>query len=343
MSGEVQQAATDLGAAVQALRDGGVVAFPTETVYGLGADASRPEAVARIYALKGRPRNHPLIVHIASAAELPRWAREVPEAALRLAARHWPGPLTLVLPRAAGVPDAVTGGQDTVAVRVPSHPVARALLAAFGGAIAAPSANRYGHVSPTRAAHVREEFGTEVPVVLDGGDCEVGLESTIVACLAGRVTLLRPGAITLGDLRAAVGEVEAAPTGRAPRTPGSTPAHYAPRTPLALVPADELAAAAIEHVAGGERVGVLALRARPGAPLAGLHWVAAGNDPVRYGHDLYAHLRDLDHAECARLLAEALPPGEAWDAPRDRLQRAAATFASPAVAGLATDTDGDLP
>jgi L-threonylcarbamoyladenylate synthase len=221
--------------------------------------------------------------------------------------------------------------------------VAQALLAAFGGAIAAPSANRFGHVSPTRASHVRDEFGSDLPVVLDGGDCEVGLESTIVACLDGRVTLLRPGAITLGDLATVVGEVQAATVGAVPRTPGSTPAHYAPRTPLALLPATGLAAAAIGHVARGERVGVLALGPRPGAPLAGLHWVDAGSDPLRYGHDLYAHLRDLDRAECARLLAQVLPPGEAWDAPRDRLQRAAATFMGPALAGIATVTDGDLP
>jgi L-threonylcarbamoyladenylate synthase len=147
----------------------------------------------------------------------------------------------------------------------------------------------------------------------------------------------------LGDLRAVAGEVRAGPVGAVPRTPGSTPAHYAPRTPLALLPAQELAAAAIEQVARGERVGVLALGPRPGAPLAGLHWVNGGSDPLRYGHDLYAHLRDLDHAGCARLLAELLPPGEAWDAPRDRLQRAAAAFSGPAPAGIAIANDGDLP
>jgi L-threonylcarbamoyladenylate synthase len=337
MPGDEVQAAAGLEAAVQALRAGDLVAFPTETVYGLGADARNAAAVARIYALKGRPAGHPLIVHLADAAQLPQWARAVPAAARTLAARHWPGPLTLVLPRAAGVLDAVTGGQDTVALRVPSHPVARALLAAFGGAIAAPSANRYGHVSPTRAAHVREEFGAEVPVVLEGGDCEVGLESTIVACLGGRVTLLRPGAVTLGALRAAVGEVAAGPAADAPRTPGSTRAHYAPRTPLELLPAPELGRAALARVAGGERIGVLALTARPGPALAGLHWIAAGSEPLRYGHDLYAHLRDLDQAGCARLLAEQLPAGEAWDAPRDRLQRAAA------ATDLDPMNDGDLP
>jgi L-threonylcarbamoyladenylate synthase len=341
MQGDDAKQVAGLAAALQALRAGGVVAFPTETVYGLGADATNPQAVARIYALKGRPANHPLIVHLADAALLPRWARELPAAARTLAARYWPGPLTLVLPRAAGVLDAVTGGQDSVALRVPSHPVARALLDAFGGAIAAPSANRYGHVSPTRASHVREEFGPEVPVVLDGGDCEVGLESTIVACLGGRVMLLRPGSIPLSALRAAVGEVLAGPAGDVPRTPGSTSAHYAPRTPLWLLPGHELARVALERVAAGERVGVLALGARPGPPLAGLHWIAAGSDPLRYGHDLYAQLRELDHAGCARLLAEQLPAGEAWDAPRDRLQRAAAATSYDTMNPMMND--GDLP
>ncbi|MFM2288374.1 MAG: hypothetical protein RL684_1517, partial [Pseudomonadota bacterium] len=163
-----------LAQAVAALRAGDVVAFPTETVYGLGADATRPDALERVFALKGRPRNHPLIVHLADAAAAHAWAAEWPQAAQRLAARFWPGPLTLVLPRSPLAPDELTGGQESVALRVPSHPVARSLLLAFGGAIAAPSANRYGHVSPTSAAHVREEFGDAVPLVLDGGDCEVG-------------------------------------------------------------------------------------------------------------------------------------------------------------------------
>ena len=364
----VAPSAARLAQAVAALRAGDVVAFPTETVYGLGADATRAQALERVYALKGRPRNHPLIVHLSDAVAARAWAREWPEAAQRLAAQFWPGPLTLVLPRSALVPDAVTGGQDTVALRVPSHPVARSLLAAFGGAIAAPSANRYGHVSPTRAAHVHEEFGDAVPVVLDGGECEVGLESTIVACLGGRLTLLRPGAITLGALRAVAGDVQvpaapdAAPGAAAgaaagdagppatgglpalPRTPGSTPAHYAPRTPLALVDGERLGAEALARAGRGERIGVLALRAGPTNLPAASHWLVAGPDAVRFGHDLYARLRDLDRLELAQLLVERVPAGEAWDAVRDRLARAAAGSAGPqATRSREDDDNGDLP
>ena len=180
MSASAGALAPDIAAAVAALRAGDLVAFPTETVYGLGADARNPEALRKIYALKGRPATHPLILHLRSADDLKDWVADVPASARALASRFWPGPLTLVLPRAPGVSDVLTGGQDTVAVRVPSHPVARGLLAAFGGGIAAPSANRYGRVSPTRAAHVREEFSEDL-LVLEGGDCEVGLESTIVS------------------------------------------------------------------------------------------------------------------------------------------------------------------
>jgi len=185
----------EIDAAVTRLRAGELVAFPTETVYGLGADARNPVALRKVYALKGRPAKHPLILHLHSVDELASWATEVPPMALRLAARFWPGPLTLVLRRAAGVADELTGGQDTIAVRVPAHPVARALLAAFGSGIAAPSANRYGRVSPTRAAHVREEFPQDL-LVLEGGDCEVGLESTIVSLVGATPQLVRPGVIS---------------------------------------------------------------------------------------------------------------------------------------------------
>ena len=217
-----------------------------------------------------------------------------------------------------------------------------------GGAIAAPSANRYGHVSPTRAAHVREEFGDAVPLVLDGGDCEVGLESTIVACLGGRLTLLRPGAITLAALRAVAGDVQPASAGTGgvalPRTPGSTPAHYAPSTPLLLLAGDALGAAARARAAGGARVGVLAQAGAPAGLEGGVHWLAAGADPARFGHDLYAHLRDLDRLGLDQLLVESVPAGEAWDAVRDRLGRAAAgSSASTAPATDPTDDNGDLP
>src|ERR1700687_482592 len=223
----VRATALELATAVQALRDGELVAFPTETVYGLGAHAGYPAALRRVFELKARPPTHPLIVHIDSVRYLTRWAREVPEAAQKLAERFWPGALTLVLPRAENVHRLVTGGQDTVAVRVPAHPMAQQLLTAFGGGIAAPSANRYGRVSPTRAEHVREEFGAAVRVILDGGDCKLGLESTIVACLDGKVQLLRPGAVSLSQLEHVVGEVLAESSALTPRVPGSGGAHCA--------------------------------------------------------------------------------------------------------------------
>ncbi|MFO0512357.1 MAG: L-threonylcarbamoyladenylate synthase [Gammaproteobacteria bacterium] len=312
----------DIAAAVGALRAGGLVAFPTETVYGLGADARDPAALRRVYALKGRPASHPLILHLADAAALTQWVAAVPPAAATLAARFWPGPLTLVLPRAPGVPDELTGGQDSVAVRVPSHPVAQALLKAFGGGIAAPSANRYGRISPTRAAQVREEFPSGVDVILEGGDCEVGLESTIVSLLGVEPRILRPGVIGRAALESALGTRVLAADDRGggadgaavstPRVPGSTAQHYAPRTPLSLVPAGMLAAAAAAARAHGERVATLAC--------------PPDSDAAMYGRTLYATLRALDDGRADRLLVEQVPATPEWDAVRDRLSRAAATF-----------------
>lgn len=309
--------------AVGALRAGRLVAFPTETVYGLGADALNPAAVREVFALKGRPSNHPLIVHLHDASQLDDWAREVTPAARRLAAAFWPGPLTLVLRRAARVPDAVTGGQDTVALRVPAHPVARELLAAFGGGIAAPSANRYGRVSATCAAHVREEFGEALPVVLDGGESDVGLESAIVSCFEDPPRLLRPGAITPAQLRAVAGALELGAAGGSPRVPGSTRSHYAPRTLVELVDDARLDADVARDLSAGRVVAVLARRPAPSAA-RGATWVDAGADVEAYGHALYANLRALDKVGAARIVVQAAPAGEAWDAVRDRLSRAAA-------------------
>src|SRR5512137_2073977 len=213
----------EIDRAVAALRDGEVIAFPTETVYGLGADAQNPDAVRKVFELKGRPATHPLIVHIEHPRALERWALAVPPAAVALAEKFWPGPLTLVLRRAPAVDLAITGGQDTVAIRVPGHPVAQQLLRAFGSGIAAPSANRYGRISPTPAEHVRDEFGDDLKIVLDGGDCKIGLESTIVSCLDAVPRVLRPGTITTSQLRSVVpGLVEGpAAAAAAPRVPGS--------------------------------------------------------------------------------------------------------------------------
>lgn len=313
----------ELDAAVQTLRDGELVAFPTETVYGLGAHAGHPVALRRVFELKGRPLSHPLIVHLDSVRYLSRWAREIPPAAEKLAAAFWPGPLTLVLPRAFNVHPLVTGGQDSIAVRVPSHPMAQQLLTAFGGGIAAPSANRYGRLSPTRAEHVREEFGDELPQVLDGGDSKIGLESTIVSVLDGNVRLLRPGSITLTQLRGVVGEVLTDRGAESPRAPGSQRAHYAPSTPLSIVSANEIEQLASEMSATGLRIAVLA-RHTPMRAHQFVTWINGGARPDAYAHEFYAHLRALDRSACARILVQAVPDDERWDAVRDRLTRAAA-------------------
>jgi L-threonylcarbamoyladenylate synthase len=318
----VRATQVEIETAVQALRDGELVAFPTETVYGLGANAQNPAAVRKIFEAKGRPTTHPVIVHLDSPRFLHRWVREVPETATKLAERFWPGPFTMVMPRAANVHDIVTGGQDTVAIRVPSHPMAQQLLTAFGGGIAAPSANRYGKLSPTRAEHVREELGDVVKVILDGGECQIGLESTIVSFDGQNVRLLRPGGITAAQIRQVVGELLIGANLESPRVPGGTPSHYAPTTPMGIVPAGEIDAHAAALSEGGRRVAVLAQR----LPLKShkyVTWINAGRRPEQYGHDLYANLRTLDKAGCQQILVQDVPEGEPWDAIRDRLLRAA--------------------
>jgi len=318
----------DIDRAVAVLRGGGLVAFPTETVYGLGGDAANEEALKKIFAAKGRPHDHPLIVHIAEAAELAHWAREIPPSTHTLARRFWPGPLTLVLKRASGVSELVTGGQDSIAVRAPSHPVARALLARFGGGIAAPSANRYGRVSATTAEHVRQEFGASVDLVLDGGAAEVGIESTIVDLSGAEPAVLRPGMITQAMLEEALGRALGARSSGSPRAPGTHTRHYAPQTPLMVMEVDLVLELASSLVRQGKRVAVLARSAR--APLlAGITWIAAPPDAAGYAHDLYANLRRLDAAGCDAILAEAPPEAPEWAAIRDRLMRASAGAAPP--------------
>lgn len=312
----------EIGRAVEILKAGGLVAFPTETVYGLGADASNPRAVRRIFEAKGRPADHPLIVHLASAAQLDDWAVEIPAAAHRLADRFWPGPLTLILKRAPAVISDVTGGQDTVGLRVPSHPLAQSLLRAFGGGIAAPSANRFGHVSPTTAQHVREELGDRVDLILDGGACEVGIESTIVDLSSGAPAVLRPGQISVQQIEEALGTAVQRAGTASPRASGTLAAHYAPRTPLLLAAGEALEAIVRDRSLRG-RVGALARRPRP-AGLAGVAWVVAPGDPNAFAHDLYAALRDLDRAAVDLIVVEAVPDTPQWAAVRDRLQRAAA-------------------
>lgn len=313
----------EIDEAVGVLRAGGLVAFPTETVYGLGADASNPDAVVKIFAAKGRPHDHPLIVHVADAVQIANWAREIPEAARKLAMTFWPGPLTLILKRLPRVSELVTGGQDTVALRVPSHPVAQALLRRFGGGVAAPSANRFGRVSATTAEHVRREFGGTVGCVLDGGAADVGIESTIVDLSAEQPTLLRPGWITVPQLEATLGTPLAAPDFQSPRAPGTLAAHYAPQTPLTVMEADVMLELATSLTRQGKRVAVLAYSA-PQPLLPELTWIAAPQDAAGYAHALYANLRRLDEAGCDAILVEKAPQDAAWSAINDRLTRAAA-------------------
>jgi L-threonylcarbamoyladenylate synthase len=299
------------------------VAFPTETVYGLGADASNPDALKKLYAAKGRPAGHPVIVHLADASQLTQWAREVTPAAQKLAQKFWPGPLTMILKRAPGVSDAVTGGQDTVGLRIPSHPVAHALLEKFGGGIAAPSANRFGRVSATTAQHVQREFGDSVDLVLDGGQSEVGIESTIVDVTGARPVLLRPGHVSAREIEMTAGVPLAAPHGGSPRAPGTLAAHYAPATPLMIMEGDLLLELAASLTRQGKRVAVLA-RSALQPLLSGLTWIAAPHDAKAYAHDLYANLRALDAAGCDAMLVEKLPQQPEWAAVNDRLDRAAA-------------------
>lgn len=321
--------------AARLLEQGELVAFPTETVYGLGADAENPAAVARIYAAKGRPSNHPVIVHLARDADIEYWAEEISADARKLIDAFWPGPLTLILKRAARIPAAVSGGQGTIGLRCPAHPVAQALLQAFKqgkGGIAAPSANRFGHVSPTTAAHVRDEFGagphSPVSRILEGGQSEVGIESTILdlSRAARGPVLLRPGGIDAGRIAAVLGVMPAASDAAAPRASGTLNAHYAPRTPLASVTSQEMAETLRKLAAAGKRVALMHYTPLPGRDaLAGAiqESIALPSGPDGYAHDLYAALRTLDAARADLILVEAPPGDAAWQGINDRLRRAA--------------------
>jgi len=293
----------EVDAALAALRSGRLVAIPTETVYGLAADADDERAVRRIFAVKRRPTDHPLIVHVASAEQLPEWASSVPDTAATLAAACWPGPLTLLLPRSTRVCDVVTGGRSTVGIRVPAHPLTTELLDRFGGGVAAPSANRFGHVSPTTAEHVHHDLGADVDVVLDGGACPVGVESTIVDCTVDPPQVLRPGAITLEQIEMLLGG-PIAPAGGPSRAAGMLAAHYSPAARVLLArSADEARRLAGEH---------------DGALVIG-----AGADPVTYARRLYEWLRDADDRGepiVVAVLPEAAGIGHAI---RDRLLKAA--------------------
>lgn len=315
-------------AAARRLAAGGLVAFPTETVYGLGARADDDRAVAAIYAAKGRPADHPLIVHVADAVAALEFTPALQGCAERLAAAFWPGPVTVIVARRPGRAEAAAGGQPTIALRCPAHPVARALLArcaALGVAgVAAPSANRYGRISPTCAAHVADAFGPEL-LVLDGGDCELGIESAIVDCSTGAAVLLRPGALTRGALEHVVGQPLRAPDARSPRAPGTRGAHYAPRARVRLLGADALAAA-LAGVAAA-RSGALAVYSRARPLAAGVDWQPMPDDAQALAHELYAVLHELDRRGVREIWVEQPPADPRWDGVRDRLRRAAACAA----------------
>jgi L-threonylcarbamoyladenylate synthase len=315
--------------AVRVLRAGGLVALPTETVYGLGARALDVRAVARVFEAKGRPAHHPLIVHVLDEAQARAMAASWPEQASRLARALWPGPLTLVVERAAHVPSAAAGGGDSIALRAPSHPVARAVIAALGEPVAAPSANRYQGLSPTVAQHVIRQLGGAVDLVMDAGECQAGIESTVVDVRGAVAQVLRPGAVTLEALRAVVpgvqSRVERAEANQARASPGMAARHYAPRAPLLLAPSlEEAQRTALDRVAKGQRVG-LVVRQGSASPMAerlvDVHRLP--DDPTQFARLLYRTLHDLDDAGVDAIVVQAVPANEAWWAVADRLGRAA--------------------
>ncbi|AMO97225.1 tRNA threonylcarbamoyl adenosine modification protein, Sua5/YciO/YrdC/YwlC family [Collimonas fungivorans] len=319
--------------AARKLEAGALVAFPTETVYGLGADAENPAAVASIYAAKGRPSNHPVIVHVAPEADIAYWVESVPPQAQALIAAFWPGPLTLILPRAAHIPDQVSGGQSSVGLRCPSHPVAQALLREFKGGkggIAGPSANKFGHVSPTTAQHVRDEFDTEgdspIACILDGGQSEVGIESTIIdlsRIASHGPVLLRPGHISAAQIGAVLGVAVQAADAAAPRASGTLESHYAPRTPVLLVASAQLAGTLQQMHQAGQSLALISYSAlTTGMPSLAAQFPMAA-EAQAYAHDLYAALRNMDHAAADLIVVETPPSSQAWQGVNDRLRRAA--------------------
>lgn len=326
--------------AARRLADGRIVAFPTETVYGLGADAENPAALAKIYAVKGRPANHPVIVHLSPEAEVGYWAKSVPEQARILMRIFWPGPLTLILPRADHISSAISGGQDSIGLRCPSHPVAQALLREFAqlkshgqGGVAGPSANKFGQVSPTQAEHVRAEFSELSAadlMVLDGGSAQVGIESTIVD--VSRVAqgigpvVLRPGHVTAAQIGEALGITLRQPDSAAPRVSGSLKKHYAPRTPLFLLPLDRLLEQVNLAASGPGRVAAVVFDSAPRTDSPAVDWCVAAADPDAYAQGLYALLRHLDRRGYTRIFLEQPPQDAPWQAVNDRIGRAAAAF-----------------
>lgn len=314
--------------AAEYLRQGRLVAFPTETVYGLGADAGNATAVKGIFKAKGRPADHPLIVHIADVAQLSDWARSVPETANRLAKRFWPGPLTLILKKRPEVPDEVTGKQDTVGLRIPDNPVALRLLKAFGGGIAAPSANRFKRISPTRAEHVAEELDGLVDLILDGGPCRVGIESTIIDLSGAKPLLLRPGSISKADIEQELQcelTVVSDSNNASTRAPGLMAVHYSPSTYTLLCSSERLCESLRQLAKQGKKIGLLAydFSSKSNFSFTVIHLHGTAEE---YAKGLYAALRELDRRGLDIIVIEQPPESNEWLAVNDRLKKAAAAY-----------------
>lgn len=307
--------------AADCLTNGGLVAFPTETVYGLGADASNPDAVKRIFAAKNRPENHPLIVHLASFEQFNLWAQDIPESAVVLAEHFFPAPLALILKKRPEVSETVTGGQKTIALRVPNHPVALELLRAFGGGIAAPSANRFCRISPTQAQHVADELGESVDMILDGGACQIGVESTIIDLSGDKPTLLRFGQITRSELEIVLKTEVFIPDSLSKttvKTAGMMAIHYAPTTPAVRCDSDLLAVLLQDE---NQKIGVLTC----GSNISSTEnrtVISLPTDSAIYAQNLYAKLRELDALNLDLILVEQPPQSEMWAAINDRLSKA---------------------
>jgi L-threonylcarbamoyladenylate synthase len=332
--------ASAIALAAKVIRSGGLVGLPTETVYGLAADAENDTAVAQVFKAKGRPADHPLIVHVADAKAVAHFAADVPQFARQLMAAFWPGPLTLILARRAGVASAAAGGQNSIGLRCPSHPVAQALLRSINGGLAAPSANQFGRVSPTTALHVQAEFGADL-MILDGGACTVGIESTIIDCTRGAPVLLRPGAITPDQVQArcglrvlSKGELTPADTS-APRASGTLASHYAPKAPVRLMDARTLQAelnlpgpglSNQNSSAGVDPLIAIYSRAQLKTGSAKVLLKRMPEDAVAAAQELFSVLRGFDDQGVQLIWIEAPPATPEWDGVRDRMQRAAAGF-----------------
>lgn len=308
---------TDIQKAAQIIQEGGLVAFPTETVYGLGADALNPYAVARIFEVKNRPQFDPLIVHVADLRQADILVQRFPDKALKLVEKFWPGPLTVVLPKSSMVPDIVTSSLPTVAIRVPHHPLALELIRESGRPLAAPSANPFGQVSPTTAEHVRKSFGGKIEMILDGGPCRIGVESTVVSFVEKEPVLLRPGGLSLEEIQALIGRVTVRTTApEAPLAPGQLPQHYAPRTPLVLEES-------LESLPAGKKIGLLALREPPDAsPYEAVEVLSAKGDLREAAANLFAAMRRLDERNLDLLVAHPVPHEGLGRAINDRLYKA---------------------